>query len=61
MELAQSFPLSMYVVSGRIFSRGSPNSKSMGCEESAEKMTYGGGQVALRGNINYVCVKSQQV
>ena len=39
----------------------SSNSKYMGYEESAEKMTYDAEQVALRGNINYVYMKSQQV
>lgn len=61
MELAWSFLLSIHTVSGRIVSWGSHNSKSMGYEESTEKMTYGGEQVALSGNINYVYRKSQQV
>lgn len=55
------FPLFTYMVFGRIINWGQPNSRSMTYKESDEKMTYGGEQVALRGNINYVYMKSQQV
>lgn len=57
--ISSQFPLSTYVVFGMIFNQGQPNYKSMGHKKSLEKITYGGEQVALRGNINYVYMKSQ--